>query len=190
MPISIFSMLVFAIFTWLGAGAVESVMRDFAVEVNMRTWIFIAVPGLLAMLFALLLYRDAPTRRGSASGRSRARGERPIEHRVAYDTEHHDRGHESHDRAEPPDLHFVHRRLLHCDFSHKKRRPSRDRAAGARGYFIWLGTVQVYPRPVMALTRLLKSEKPGVPSSGSSQNGWKKNEATPSRTVVMYWAFV
>lgn len=62
MPISIFSMLVFAIFTWLGAGAVESVMRDFAVEVNMRTWIFIAVPGLLAMLFALLLYRDAPTR--------------------------------------------------------------------------------------------------------------------------------
>lgn len=61
MPISIFAMLVFAIATWLGAGAVEAVMRDFAAEVSMRTWVFIAVPGLLAMLFSLLLYRNAAT---------------------------------------------------------------------------------------------------------------------------------
>ena len=62
MPIAIFAMLLFAICTWLGAGAVEGVMRDFAGEVGMRTWIFVAVPGLLTMLFALLLYHDAPLR--------------------------------------------------------------------------------------------------------------------------------
>ncbi|MDH5207420.1 MAG: hypothetical protein OEW34_02190 [Burkholderiaceae bacterium] len=62
MPIAIFSMLVFAIFTWLGAGMVEAVMRDFASEIGMRTWVFIAVPGLLAMLFSLLLFHDAARR--------------------------------------------------------------------------------------------------------------------------------
>lgn len=62
MPIAIFSMLVFAIFTWLGAGMIETVMRDFATEIGMRTWVFIAVPGLLAMLFSLLLFHDAATR--------------------------------------------------------------------------------------------------------------------------------
>ena len=45
MPVSIFAMLVFAICTWLGAGLVESLMRDFATEVDVRTWVFVAIPG-------------------------------------------------------------------------------------------------------------------------------------------------
>jgi hypothetical protein len=59
MPFAVFAMLLFAICTWLGAGMVESVMRDFAAEVGMRTWVFVAVPGLFAMLFSLLLYSGA-----------------------------------------------------------------------------------------------------------------------------------
>ncbi len=59
MPIAVFAMLVFAIFTWLGAGTVETVMNDFANEVGMPTWIFIAIPGLLSMLFSFLLYQNA-----------------------------------------------------------------------------------------------------------------------------------
>ena len=59
MPIGVFAMLLFAIFTWLGAGTVEAVMNDFANEVGMPTWIFIAIPGLLSMLFSFLLYQNA-----------------------------------------------------------------------------------------------------------------------------------
>lgn len=59
MPVTIFAMLVFAICTWLGAGLVESLMRDFANEVDVRTWVFVAIPGLFAMLFSLILYRRA-----------------------------------------------------------------------------------------------------------------------------------
>jgi hypothetical protein len=59
MPFPLFVVLLFAICTWLGAGLVETVMRDFANEVGMRTWVFVAVPGLLAMLFALLLFAGA-----------------------------------------------------------------------------------------------------------------------------------
>lgn len=62
MPIAVFTMLLFAICTWLGAGTVETVMRDFAAEVGVRTWVFVAVPGLLAMLFSLLLYQNAARR--------------------------------------------------------------------------------------------------------------------------------
>ena len=62
MPIAIFAMLLFAICTWLGAGMLETVMRDFAGEVGVRTWVFVAVPGLLAMLFSLLLYQNAAAR--------------------------------------------------------------------------------------------------------------------------------
>lgn len=59
MPVAVFAMLVFGICTWLGAGAVESVMRDFAVETGASVWAFVIVPGLLAMLFSLLLYRKS-----------------------------------------------------------------------------------------------------------------------------------
>jgi hypothetical protein len=62
MPIAVFAMLLFAIFTWLGAGTVESVMNDFASEVGMSTWVFIAIPGLLSMLFSFLIYQNAAKR--------------------------------------------------------------------------------------------------------------------------------
>jgi hypothetical protein len=62
MPIAIFAMLLFGICTWLGAGTVETVMTDFAVEAGMKTWVFIAIPGLLAMLFSLPLYHNAAKR--------------------------------------------------------------------------------------------------------------------------------
>ncbi len=59
MPITIFSMLVFGICSLLGAGLVEVVMRNFAGEAGVPTWVFIIAPALLSMLFALLLYRKA-----------------------------------------------------------------------------------------------------------------------------------
>ena len=59
MPIAVFAMLVFGICALLGAGLVEVVMRDFAVEAGVPTWVFIIAPSALSMLFALLLYRKA-----------------------------------------------------------------------------------------------------------------------------------
>ena len=61
MPVSIFAMLVFGICGWFGAGVIEPVMRDFAGEAGMQTWVFVIVPGLLTMLFALIFYRKAAT---------------------------------------------------------------------------------------------------------------------------------
>jgi hypothetical protein len=61
MPISIFAMLVFGICAWLGAGVIEPVMRNFAGEAGMSSWIFVIVPGLLTMLFALAFFRKAGT---------------------------------------------------------------------------------------------------------------------------------
>ena len=61
MPVIVFAMLVFGISGWLAAGVVESVMRDFAVEVGVPIWVFVIVPGLFAMLFAMALYRRAVT---------------------------------------------------------------------------------------------------------------------------------
>ncbi len=59
MPIAIFAMFVFGICTLLGAGLVEVVMRNFAGEAGIPTWMFIIVPALLSMLFAFLFYRKA-----------------------------------------------------------------------------------------------------------------------------------
>ena len=59
MPIAIFAMLVFGICALLGAGLVEVVMRNFAGEAGVPTWVFIIAPALLSMLFALVLYRNA-----------------------------------------------------------------------------------------------------------------------------------
>lgn len=59
MPVAVFAMLVFGICSWLAAGVVEAVMRDFAGEAGVPTWVFVIVPGLFAMLFSLLLYRKA-----------------------------------------------------------------------------------------------------------------------------------
>jgi hypothetical protein len=52
-------MLVFGICCLLGAGLVEVVMRNFAGEAGVPTWVFIIVPGVLSMFFSLLLYRKA-----------------------------------------------------------------------------------------------------------------------------------
>jgi len=59
MPIALFAMLVFGICSLFAAGLVEVVMRDFAVEAGVPVWVFVIVPGLLSMLFALVLYRNA-----------------------------------------------------------------------------------------------------------------------------------
>ncbi len=52
-------MLIFGICCLLAAGVVEVVMRNFAGEAGVPTWVFIIVPGLLSMLFSLFLYRKA-----------------------------------------------------------------------------------------------------------------------------------
>ncbi|HKO68091.1 MAG TPA: hypothetical protein VJU53_09840 [Burkholderiaceae bacterium] len=59
MPVTVFAMLVFGICSLLGAGLVEVVMRNFAAEAGVPTWVFIIAPAALSMLFALLLYRNA-----------------------------------------------------------------------------------------------------------------------------------
>lgn len=59
MPVAVFAMVVFGICCLLGAGLVEVVMRNFAGEAGVPTWVFIIVPGVIAMLFSLLLYRNA-----------------------------------------------------------------------------------------------------------------------------------
>lgn len=59
MPVAVFAMLVFGICCLLAAGLVEVVMRNFAVEVGVPIWVFVAVPGLVSMLFAFLMYRKA-----------------------------------------------------------------------------------------------------------------------------------
>ena len=59
MPVAVFAMLVFGICSLLGAGLVEVVMRNFADEAGVPTWVFIIAPAALSMLFALLLYRNA-----------------------------------------------------------------------------------------------------------------------------------
>ena len=59
MPVAVFATMVFGICCLLGVGLVEVVMRDFAAEAGVPTWVFIIAPGLLSMLFALLMYRKA-----------------------------------------------------------------------------------------------------------------------------------
>jgi hypothetical protein len=59
MPLQVFIALVYGICSWLGLSFIEPLMRSFAVEAGMSTWLFIAVPGLLAMLFSVVSYRHA-----------------------------------------------------------------------------------------------------------------------------------
>jgi hypothetical protein len=59
MPLQLFIVLVFGICCWLAIAIIEPVMRSFAVEAGMSSWLFIAIPGLLAMLFAVLSYLRA-----------------------------------------------------------------------------------------------------------------------------------
>jgi hypothetical protein len=51
--------LVFGACGLLAAAAVEFLLRSFAEQAGVNRWIFVAVPGLFAMLYAMLLYQDA-----------------------------------------------------------------------------------------------------------------------------------
>ena len=66
--------------------------------------------------------------------------------------------------------------------------PDTSRAASIKpircmAYCTVLASAQVNPSAEMPVMICWKSVKPAVPSPGSSQNGWKKNEAKPSRTT-------
>ncbi|HTN50550.1 MAG TPA: hypothetical protein VMK32_14075 [Burkholderiaceae bacterium] len=61
MPLQLFIVLVYGICCWMALAVIEPVMRSFAVEAGMASWLFVAIPGLLAMLFAVLSYIRAAT---------------------------------------------------------------------------------------------------------------------------------
>lgn len=62
MPLQLFIVLVFGIFGFLSVGLLEPLMRNFAAEADLSTWLFIAVPGLFAMLIALFVFHRAEQR--------------------------------------------------------------------------------------------------------------------------------
>ena len=65
--------LVFGACGLLAAAGVEFLLRTLADEAGVNRWIFIAVPGLFAMLFALVFYQDA-RRKIKRLGESVSRG--------------------------------------------------------------------------------------------------------------------
>jgi len=65
--------LVFGACGLLAAAAVEFLLRSFADQAGVNRWVFIAVPGLFAMLYALVLFQDA-RRRIRQLGQSISRG--------------------------------------------------------------------------------------------------------------------
>ena len=62
MPIQLFVVLVFGICVWLSVGTIEPLMRSFSNEAELPTWLFVAIPGLVSMMFALFAYHRAPAR--------------------------------------------------------------------------------------------------------------------------------
>jgi hypothetical protein len=62
MPLQLFIVLIYGICCWLAIAIIEPLMRSFAAEAGIASWLFVAIPGLLAMLFALFAYRGAATR--------------------------------------------------------------------------------------------------------------------------------
>ena len=65
--------LLFGVFGMLAAASTYPLMSRFATEAVISEWIFIAVPALLAALFALFVYRGAENRVRSI-GQSLSRG--------------------------------------------------------------------------------------------------------------------
>jgi MFS family permease len=65
--------LIFGAFGLLAGAAVQFILGSFADEVGVNRWIFIAVPGLFAMLFAMVLFQDA-RRKVKKMGESVSRG--------------------------------------------------------------------------------------------------------------------
>lgn len=62
MPLQLFIVLVFGIFGFLSVGLIEPLMRSFADEADLSRWLFIAIPGLFAMLIALFAFHRAVQR--------------------------------------------------------------------------------------------------------------------------------
>jgi hypothetical protein len=62
MTVPLFAGFVFGIFGMLAAGSVEYTLREFAAEGGVNRLIFVAVPGLFAMMFALMIYQHAEKR--------------------------------------------------------------------------------------------------------------------------------
>jgi hypothetical protein len=62
MTIPLFAGFVFGIFGMLAAGSVEYTLREFAIEGGVNRFIFVAVPGLFAMMFAMIVYQKADKR--------------------------------------------------------------------------------------------------------------------------------
>jgi hypothetical protein len=65
--------LVFGACGLLAAAAVEYLLRSFADQAGVNRWVFIAVPGLFGMLYALMLFQDG-RRRIRQLGQSVSRG--------------------------------------------------------------------------------------------------------------------
>lgn len=62
MSVPLFAGFVFGIFAAMAAGSVEFTLRRFAEEAGLNTLIFVAVPALFAMMFAILIYQNAKAR--------------------------------------------------------------------------------------------------------------------------------
>jgi uncharacterized BrkB/YihY/UPF0761 family membrane protein len=59
MSVPLFAGFVFGICGALAAGSVEFALRRFAEEAGLNRFIFVAVPALFAMLFAIIVYQNA-----------------------------------------------------------------------------------------------------------------------------------
>lgn len=59
MSVPLFAGFVFGIFGALAAGSVEFTLRRFAEEAGVNRLIFVAVPALFAMLFAIVIFQNA-----------------------------------------------------------------------------------------------------------------------------------
>ncbi len=67
LSIPVLAALLFGAFGAIAAASLHAVMLRFADEAGIDPWVFIAVPALLAMLFALVVYGRAATRVRSIS---------------------------------------------------------------------------------------------------------------------------
>jgi hypothetical protein len=72
LSVPVLAALLFGAFAALAAASLYPVMTRFAAEAGIDEWVFIAVPSLLAGLFAFLIYRGAAARvRGIAQSLTR-----------------------------------------------------------------------------------------------------------------------
>lgn len=62
LPPSILAGVIFGACGLFAAGTIEFLLRSFAEDAGVNRWIFAAVPGLFAMLYAILIYQNARLR--------------------------------------------------------------------------------------------------------------------------------